>query len=73
MKVKELITKLSALNPDMNVLCCNEMEDSCLMLEIDTVGEIEGEITRDDGSVLHCKFSKGSESIKFALISITSG
>ena len=76
MKVKELIAQLSAIDPELNILCYSEDEslvsgkNLIRLLEIDNVDVAEGEISRDDNGELQIKIGKGPHSSPVAFINV---
>lgn len=77
MKVRELMEKLSKLDPDLTVAAYTEDPDLLAeghmtrVLEASDVTEIEGEIRREDSGYLSIKFGSGPRSTKWALIDVT--
>lgn len=78
MKVKELISELSKLDPQLDVLCYTE-DDAFLpaghlfrLLKLDRVSVTEGEQQRGDDQVPTLKIGKGAHSVRLATIEIIS-
>tara|TARA_R110001592_G_scaffold363370_1_gene685400 strand:+ start:18554 stop:18799 length:246 start_codon:yes stop_codon:yes gene_type:complete len=79
MKVKDLVSKLEKLNPEMDLLCFSESEDLApkgyfiRVMAIVDVTESGAKLSRDEKSdVVSVKFEKPGISKKYAAIELTS-
>ncbi|PCJ93555.1 MAG: hypothetical protein COA46_00460 [Porticoccaceae bacterium] len=78
MKVKDLVSKLEKLNPEMDLLCFSESEDLTpkgyffRVMEIVDVTESNAEASRDESGVVSVKFEQTGISKKYAAIELTS-
>jgi hypothetical protein len=78
MKVKDLITKLQALNAESDVICiCDDDEflspgKLFQLFEIDDISSMDATKTRLDDNTPYLKLGKGDLSELHALIGITS-
>ena len=77
MKVKDLIAKLTNLDPEIDILCCCEdeglrsSESEVQVLEILDVSEKVAEMSRVESGKPWLKFEKSDTSSKVALIEVT--
>lgn len=77
MKVKELIAKLNAADPESDVLCCCEDEGTLArgvgfkLFDIDHIDSTEAEKTRLEDGTPYFKLGKSDNSESHVLIDIT--
>jgi len=78
MKVKELLTSLTKLNPECDVICCCEDENLVSsrqlfkLFEITDVAEVDSKKVRSEGNLPSLKFGSEPGSEKHVIFSITS-
>lgn len=70
MKVKELIKKLEALNPELNILCYSEEDNKISLMEIDHVSESNCKVSRAEDGSLQALFERGPDSVKVAFLNL---
>lgn len=77
MKVKDIIAKLSGLDPNIDVVCYTEDEDlagerKSAVFEIETVEVVSAEKHRDEKDVAGIRFDKSPRSTPHVLLYVTS-
>lgn len=77
MKVRDLLDRLSKLDPNMNVLCRSEDEelfqdwDSSRLLEIQDVQVVNATVARDEDRIVRASYSDGPEASKTVFLELT--
>lgn len=79
MKAKDLIDKLSKLDPDLEVLCYIEEDENIFkdghmfrLLDITAVSKSQGEISRGEDEIVSMKFNRSDTSREVITIEVTS-
>lgn len=76
MKVKELIAKLTKLDPELRILCYAEEEGLVAeghlfrLLDVEDVSISEGEMLRGSDGLPSIKFGSGQHSTRIAMLNV---